>query len=86
MKYYKSYTESHDGEEGFYYCEVKNGLITRQINAFNNVLYWATPSDEYDEEYFFTDQPEFSLSKNDLEISSDEFLDLWKVATTQKPD
>jgi hypothetical protein len=83
MKYYKSYSESHNGDEGLFYCEVKDGVITRHINVYDDVLYWATPSSEYDEEYFFTDQPEFELTEDEEEISQEEFLSLWGKALSQ---
>jgi hypothetical protein len=83
MKYYKSYSESHNGDEGEFICEVENGIITRQINIYKGVLYWATPSDEYDEEYFYTDQPEFEPTAKDVEITKDEFLNLWEQAINQ---
>jgi hypothetical protein len=83
MKYYKSYSESHNGDEGKFYCEVKDGIITRHINVYGDALYWATPSGEYNEEYFFTDQPEFELTEDEEEISQEEFLSLWDKALSQ---
>ncbi len=83
MKYYKSRSESHKGDEGEFFCEVENGIITRHISLYNGVLYWATPSDEYDEEYFYTDQPEFELSEAEIEITTEEFFKLWEQAINQ---
>ncbi|PUA28481.1 MAG: hypothetical protein B0W54_18735 [Cellvibrio sp. 79] len=80
MKYYKCYTESHEGMEGHFFCEVDNGIITRQINAFGDNLYWATPEAENNEEYFYTDQPEFEPTDSDLEITEEEFKKLWDKA------
>lgn len=83
MKYYKSYIESHKGDEGEFYCEVDNALITRHISVFRGIIFWATPTDEYDEQYFYTDQPHFELNETETEVSKDEFHYLWKKATEQ---
>ena len=78
MKYYKSYSESHNGDEGEFFCEVEDGVIVRHISVYGAVLYWATRTDEYDERYFFTDQPEFEVNEKEEEISQEEFSRLWE--------
>ena len=83
MKYYRSYAESHRGDEGEFFCEVDNGMITRHISLYNNILYWATPSNQYDVAYFFTDQPEFELTDSETEMTQEEFLNLWDRALNQ---
>ncbi|WP_018694168.1 hypothetical protein [Algicola sagamiensis] len=83
MKYYKSYSESHNGDEGIFFCEVEDGVITRHISVYGEIMYWATPSDEFDEEYFFTDQPEFEMTEEEEEISQEEFSLLWEKAVAQ---
>lgn len=83
--FYKTYTESHDGDVGDFYCEVQNGLITRQINKFSNFHYWATPENSFDERYDFTSHPEFDPTTGDCEvISENQFLLLWDFAMRQK--
>jgi hypothetical protein len=84
MEYYKCYSESHEGEPGTFLCEVHNGIITRHINAYGNELYWATPADESNEQYFYTDQPEFEPTGTHLEITEEEFLGIWEKALTQR--
>lgn len=87
MTYFKSYTESLEGDEGVFYCEAENGEIVRHVSVFGDVMYWATPTDEFDEAYSFTDQPEFDPSEYDAEIERDEFLALWTAALRQsKPE
>jgi len=48
-EYFKTYTESHDGIEGTFYCEVEKGLIIRHISVFEGVFYWATPKEYFHE-------------------------------------
>lgn len=84
MKYYKSYSESDEGDEGEFFCEVKNGAITRHVSVFGTKLYWATPNDEFDERYFFTDQPEFQLTDSEEEISEHDFSLVWDRAVRQR--
>lgn len=83
MKYYKCYSESHEGEVGDFFCAVENGIITRQINAYAGKLYWATPEGENNEEYFYTDQPEFEPTEADQEITKEAFEQIWKKALAQ---
>lgn len=83
MRYYKSYTESHDGDEGEFFCEVNGDRITRHISIFNGTLYWATPSDEFDERYAYTDQTQFEFLDSEVEIPEGEFLELWRKALEQ---
>ena len=66
-----------------FFCEVEGGVITRHVSVYGEILYWATPVDEYDEEYFFTDQPEFELTEEEEEISQEEFSRLWEKAVAQ---
>ena len=87
-KYYKFYAEGLNGEEGHYYCEVTNEEIVRQIFSFGAELYWATPEDENDERYFFTDQPEFlesdlpirEVARDFKSLTESEFLCVWNAA------
>lgn len=58
-KYYKMYYEDLEGE-GFYYCEVINTEISRQLIEVNQKVHWATPLACSNEHYDFTDQPEFN--------------------------
>lgn len=83
MRYFKCYSASNEGDEGFFYCEVEDGEIVRHVSVFGDTMYWATPTDEFDEVYAFTDQPEFSPSERDAEIDRDEFLALWSAALRQ---
>lgn len=82
-RYFSAYTESMDGDEGVFYCEVGDGEITRHISVFGSIMYWATPEDELDEVYSFTDQPQFDRSEYDAEITRERFLELWSVALRQ---
>ena len=50
------------------------------ITAFS---YWARPTDEYDEAYFFTDQSEFEITAGERELSQEEFFNLWGKAIAQ---
>lgn len=84
MRYFKSYTESDDGDEGVFYCEVENDEIVRHVSVFAHVMYWATPTDEFDELYSFTDQPQFCRDEYDAEISAKEFLAMWTSAINQE--
>jgi hypothetical protein len=85
-KYFRTYTESHEGEEGFFYAHVEGGMITRMINVFGDRLLWASPTACKDELYDFTDQPEWSdtdslrTEQGDIEISESEFEELWSRA------
>jgi hypothetical protein len=83
MRYFKCYSESNDGDEGLFYCEVEDGAIVRHVSVFGDILYWATPTDEFDEVYAFTDQPDFDPSERDVEIERGEFLALWSAALRQ---
>jgi hypothetical protein len=82
IKFYKFYTVSLDNEDGFYYCEVLDGMIVRQINQFGTSLYWATRESERDPRYDLTDQPVLAVEEQDVgeEISEQEFTALWKQA------
>ncbi len=53
------YAESLDGEEAEYYCEVKNGIIVRQIYCFSGNIFWADEQSEANEDYPIGDNPEF---------------------------
>ncbi len=87
-KYFRSYAEGMDGEEGHFYCEVLNEKIVKQIYSLENELYWATLGEENNEQYFFTDQPEFPdseiprlVEEFDLEeLSKEEFIQVWEKA------
>lgn len=86
MKYYKTNLETIEYGEGFYYCEVIENEIQRQIMELNGTLYWATLYQHKDERFDFTDQPEMSeeevkvMKENfeGLEISKDHFETLWE--------
>ena len=79
--FYKMYSESLDGYEGEYYCEVVNGLVIKQIHVYGSGIYWATENDEKDPMYDFTDQPEFDPEIVDCEeISKVEFINKWNEA------
>lgn len=90
-KYYRAYTESHEGTPGFFYCEVDGGMITRMINSFDHELWWATSTAHNNEQYDFTSHPEFpapDIEKLEMdaaltELSPAEFEDLWRRATRQ---
>lgn len=83
--YFREYIESHEGEEGDFYCEVKDGLIIRHVSVFNDIYYWATRQDCYDGEYDFTSSPEFDVLDNSVMIvSKDEFERIWNVAISQE--
>lgn len=83
-RYFQTYAESHDGDEGAYYCEVENGIIQRQINVFGDNYYWATPDAYFDERYDYTDQPEFEPTSLEEEISAEEFYRIWQIAVARK--
>lgn len=85
MRYFKFYSESLDGEVGDFYCEVSSdNLITRQIDVFGSKLYWANRQEQYDENYPFTDQPEFNeLDDGGEEISGELFEQLWTAGKKQ---
>lgn len=86
--YYRTYNESHEGETGYFYCEVIDQVITRMINAFGEKLFWATPDNCKDECYDFTDQPELDdadiermrMEYELIELSKVDFETLWALA------
>lgn len=81
-KFFRIYTESHEGLEGKFYCEVQNGFIVRQVNVFDDRYYWATPEHCNNEQYDFTDRPEFSEPNQwATRISQEEFESVWRIAT-----
>lgn len=83
-EYFETYTESHDGIEGEFYCEVQDGLIIRHVSVFNGVYYWATPNEYFNGQYDFTDQPEFGEpDESTRSISQDEFDKIWNTALRQ---
>ncbi|WP_342370711.1 hypothetical protein [Acinetobacter sp. D009] len=83
-EYFKTYTESHDGIEGTFYCEVEKGLIIRHISVFEGIFYWATPKEYFHEQYDFTDQPEFGeADESAISISKAEFDVTWNHAVRQ---
>jgi hypothetical protein len=90
--YYRSNTENHEGDEGFYYCEVLNEVIIRSIQEFNGELYWSTLRSHNNELYMFTDQPEFpdahipylKENYNLIQLTPQEFEALWEKAQAQK--
>jgi hypothetical protein len=89
QKYYKFECEyeNHDGEwcDGYYICEVIDGVTTRQIIELESELYWSTLDAEKDELFFFTDQPDFTDGDVDdarenlglVELFEQEFNELW---------
>jgi hypothetical protein len=83
VRYLRFYDISLQDEDGWFYCELdKEKIIQRQIRVFGSAMYWATRYDEKDDVYIFTDQPEFNFANfrpedGDLEISADEFEDVW---------
>ncbi|WP_445359598.1 hypothetical protein [Microbulbifer sp. ANSA005] len=87
-RFYKSYAEGMEGEEGAFLYEVVDQLIVRQIYVIDGCHFWATPNAENNEVYFFTDQPEFPkgdiprLEKEfDLvELTEEDFLKVWEIA------
>lgn len=84
-EYFETYTESHDGIEGKFYCEVIDGFISRHISIFNGVYYWATLNECFSEQYDFTDQPEFGKpDESTFAISKNEFNKLWNTALRQR--
>jgi len=93
-KYFKGYADGHNGEEGHFYCEVVDELIVKQVFVFGDDMYWATEDSENNEQYFYTDQPEFpdsdlSRLKSEFgveEISSTEFFEIWKSSQKLKYD
>lgn len=85
MRYYKMYSESLEGQEGEFFCEIDdNGLLVRQIQVFGNKLYWATDDEEFDDSYPIGDQPEFNPKEYDCqEISVDLFEKTWQKSLNQ---
>lgn len=82
-EHYRIDAISLDDEIGDYYFEVADGRIVRQINAFNGVLYWATPEECRDGHYDFTDRPQFRPHGNEDIISEVFFNQLWARAMEQ---
>jgi hypothetical protein len=81
-EFFRSYTESHEGAVGDFYCEVDDGLIVRHVSVFPEGSYWATPSSYNDERYDFTDRPEFGDPDSTTErISQGDFERVWDLAT-----
>ncbi|MDW6093013.1 hypothetical protein SBX64_10670 [Vibrio rhizosphaerae] len=79
--FYKMYSESLDGDEGEFFCEVVDGLVVKQLHIYGENMYWATENSCNDPLYDFTDQPEFDPELIDCEeISSSEFLSMWNEA------
>lgn len=93
-KYYKCNSDGMDYEEGHYYFEVVNHLTVKQINVYDENMYWATERDGNYGKYDFTDQPEFPeediprlMCEHDLqEISKEAFLSVWEQAQKIKYD
>lgn len=83
-RFFRAYSDSPDGEAGVFCCEVRNAEIVRHVSVYAGVMYWATPTEEYDSDYAFTDQPEFDRVEYDAEITAAEFHDLWSAALRQK--
>jgi len=82
--YFKTYMESHIGDEGEFFCEVEDGLITRHVSVFNGIYYWATRNDSFDSEYDFTSRPEFDPIEERAEaVSAKEFETIWDLAIRQ---
>lgn len=83
-KYYKCIWEDEDSD-GFYYSEVINGEVSRQIVEIDGDLKWSTLHEQKDECYMFTDQPEVTeedieYSKEYLEgveITKEKFEEIW---------
>ncbi|MDY6900122.1 MAG: hypothetical protein SWZ49_18895, partial [Cyanobacteriota bacterium] len=83
MKYFRLYSESLEGDEGYLYCEVSpNNLIVRQVNVFGKKMYWADAYSQGNESYLFTDQPEFNDDDaiEGQEISVEEFENIWTLS------
>ncbi len=83
-RFFKANSDSPDGESGVFYCEVRDAEIVRHVGVYAGVMYWATPTDEYDERYAFTDQPEFDRAEYHAEITAAEFEELWRAALRQR--
>ena len=82
--YYKHYAESHDGDVGECYYDVRDGLVVRQVSVFDGVYYWATLQNCYDEQYDFTEKPEFDESDVDSQSIPPEVFDaVWSAAIAQ---
>ena len=85
MKYYKCIWEGEDSD-GFYYSEVKENEIQRQVIEIGENLYWATLEDEKDELFEFTDQPEIrdeeiAFAREHLdgsELTKEAFEEIWQ--------
>ncbi len=81
--------ETIDHGDGFYICEVEDGIVTKQITSFNEQYYWATLYEEGDARFPFTDQPEYEYDEeldkhlNCHPITSEEFKKLWKLSKQQ---
>ncbi|KKD59669.1 hypothetical protein RN22_14575 [Grimontia sp. AD028] len=83
-KYFRCIWEGEESD-GFYYSEVINGEITRQIVEIDGDLKWSTLLEEKDECYMFTDQPEvreedIEYSKENLdgiELTREQFEEIW---------
>jgi hypothetical protein len=82
--YYKMYMESHEGDEGEFFCEVVDGLIVRHVSVFNRVYYWATREDSFDGEYDFTSRPEFDpAAERAKPVPAEAFEATWSLAIRQ---
>ena len=69
-KHYYRYIWEGIEDDGFYYAEVIDNLIQRQIVEIGGELFWSTLQAEKDERYGFTDQPE--VSQEEIEESLDD--------------
>ncbi|WP_310488807.1 hypothetical protein [Chamaesiphon sp. VAR_69_metabat_338] len=89
MRYLRFYDISLQDEDGWFYCELDGkNIVQRQIRVFGSATYWATLYDEKDGAYIFTERPEFNFANfrpedGDLEISADEFEDVWDKSREQ---
>ncbi len=85
MRYFSFYSESLEGEVGKFYCEISpNNEVIRQINVFGSKIFWADPHGQNNQNYSFTDQPEFNESNDEGdEISFDLFEKIWASGQKQ---
>lgn len=84
IEYFSTYAESATGQEGVFYCEVKDGIIQRHVTVFDGRYYWATPNDCFDEQYDFTERSEFGApDETTVSLSGDDFRKIWEFAIAQ---
>ena len=83
IKYFRAISEDYILGEGRYYVELKDWVVQRQVHIFGGEMFWASPDNEKSAAHPFTDQPDISSLKEDIEllgaveISAQEFEGIW---------